>query len=66
MAEAIDESGFEELPVFLRHTEKLSGLPPHHRDPFDRMLVAQALADKLTIVTRDVALRRYRAPIIEA
>lgn len=65
-AQAVAESGFEELPVFLRHAEALADLPMHHRDPFDRMLVAQAPVDGLTIVTRDVALRRYRVPLIAA
>lgn len=66
VAEAVAESGFEELPVRLRHTEALRGLPAHHRDPFDRMLVAQALADGLTIVTRDPVFRRYGAPVLRA
>lgn len=39
--EAVAESGFEELPVRLRHTESLARLPLHHRDPFDRLLIAQ-------------------------
>jgi len=39
-------------------------LPPIHRDPFDRMLVAQALEDGYTIVTRDPAIGRYRAPTL--
>jgi PIN domain nuclease of toxin-antitoxin system len=66
VSDAVAESGFEELPVLLRHAEELSGLPMHHRDPFDRMLVAQATADGLTIVTRDAAIRRYRVPSIMA
>jgi PIN domain nuclease of toxin-antitoxin system len=39
-------------------------LPPHHGDPFDRVLVAQALTEDLTIVTADAALHRYSAPIL--
>lgn len=66
VAEAAAESGFEELPVFLRHAEALTGLPPHHRDPFDRMLVAQALVEGLTIVTRDANFRPYRASLVLA
>lgn len=66
VADAVAESGFEELPVRLRHAEALRDLPAHHRDPFDRMLVAQALVDSLTIVTRDPALRLYDAPLLRA
>ena len=66
VADAMSESGFEELPVLLRHAEELADLPPHHRDPFDRMLVAQARAEGLTLVTRDPALRSYKVPLIAA
>jgi PIN domain nuclease of toxin-antitoxin system len=50
---------FLELPIHLRHVACLRRLPPHHRDPFDRMLVAQALADDLTLVTRDRRILAY-------
>ena len=53
---AVVESGFEELPIRLSHAEHLERLPQHHRDPFDRMLVAQAKAEGLTLVTRDRVL----------
>ena len=66
VAEAIEDSGFEELPLLLRHSEELTGLPMHHRDPFDRMLIAQAKSDRLTIVTRDAGLKAYRVPLIAA
>src|SRR5205823_2494241 len=66
VSDAIDESGFEELPVRLRHAAALVTLPPHHRDPFDRMLVAQALVDGLTIVTRDSAFRAYEVALVQA
>ena len=64
VSEAIEDSGFEELPVYLRHTESLRTLPQHHRDPFDRMLLAQAVADRLTIVTRDAEFKAYGVPMI--
>ena len=48
-----------ELPVHLRHVQRLRKLPTLHRDPFDRMLVAQALADDLTLVTRDQRILAY-------
>ena len=56
--------GFTELPVSLAHTERLMALPPHHADPFDRMLVAQALVEGATIVTHDRAIEPYGAPVI--
>lgn len=56
---AAQETGFEELPVRLRHTARVRGLPPHHRDPFDRMLIAQALEENATLVTPDTAVRAY-------
>jgi len=56
------------LPLALEweHARVAGGLPLHHRDPFDRMLVAQAIVERLTIVTRDEAIRRYPVPIIAA
>ena len=66
VAEAILVSGFEELPVRLRHAEALGRLPPHHRDPFDRMLAAQALAEGLTVVTRDPAFGAYGVRVVRA
>ena len=48
-----------ELPVSLRHTSEIAHLPDHHRDPFDRMLIAQARVDGMTIVSRDRAFTSY-------
>ena len=66
VADAMAESGFEELPVRLHHAEALARLPWHHRDPFDRMLAAQALAEGLTLVTRDRAFRPYGVKLLGA
>ena len=66
VALAVAESGFEELPVRLSHAEVLRALPWHHRDPFDRMLVAQARSEGLTFVTRDRTLRRYGVKLLPA
>ncbi len=57
---------FTELPVTLAHTTTLESLPPHHADPFDRMLVAQALAERATLVSRDRALAQYGVSLIPA
>ncbi len=55
---------FTELPMTLAHTARLQDLEPHHGDPFDRMLVAQALTERATIVSHDRALAPYGAPMI--
>ncbi len=55
---------FTELPMTLAHAASLEMLPSHHGDPFDRMLVAQALAEKATIVSHDRALAPYGARMI--
>lgn len=52
------------LPITLDHIDAMSRLPDHHRDPFDRLLVAQALHEGLTIVTGDEAIARYAAPTL--
>ncbi len=64
--EAATESGFLELPITFRHAEHVTGLPAHHRDPFDRLLIAQAQVEGLTLVTRDPVFGRYPVGIIEA
>lgn len=63
---AVVESGFEELPVRLAHADVVRGLPHHHRDPFDRILVAQAIAERLTLVTRDRELAAYDVKVLAA
>jgi PIN domain nuclease of toxin-antitoxin system len=50
---------FAELPITAGHTRRAGELPPHHRDPFDRVLIAQALSEGLTIVTGDSAFDPY-------
>jgi PIN domain nuclease of toxin-antitoxin system len=53
--------GFDLLPVLPNHCEPLVALPPLHRDPFDRMLIAQARAEHLVLLTRDKAIIGYGA-----
>ena len=55
---------FTELPMALRHAQELERLPLLHKDPFDRMLIAQARVEGATLVTRDRVLERYGVPII--
>lgn len=57
--EAIFDNGFDILPIEPRHTELVSRLPRHHNDPFDRLLIAQALADGLAVVSVDPAFDPY-------
>jgi PIN domain nuclease of toxin-antitoxin system len=65
-ADAIAASGFAELPMLVRHAEVLQELPALHRDPFDRVLVAQALSERLTLVTRDPQVSQYTVRTISA
>ena len=59
LSEEVSRAGFIELPVTFWHGELAAQLPLHHGDPFDRMLVAQAQAEGLVLVTRDRVLRQY-------
>jgi len=64
LEEVLEDYGFLELPVLIRHAEAVKQLPPHHRDPFDRLLVAQANIEELVLVSSDAALKQYNAPIV--
>jgi PIN domain nuclease of toxin-antitoxin system len=64
-SEMVAVTDLDELPVTLRHAEQLLGLPPHHTDPFDRMLVAQAQAERATLVTHDPVFASYDVPILQ-
>lgn len=61
----IENSGFRALPVSARHAAMVTRLPDIHRDPFDRMLVAQALCEPLRLLTADSILRGY-SELVEA
>jgi PIN domain nuclease of toxin-antitoxin system len=66
LVSGIRESGFEELPVRSEHTVSLLRLANHHKDPFDRMLLAQALSEPLHLLTADSILARYSDLVIIA
>ncbi len=66
LEEQLRRRRFVELPLHLRHVRALRDLPPLHRDPFDRMLVAQAVADDLALVSRDTRLERYPVAYVRA
>ena len=59
-------NGIQVLPVKLEHVLALDELPFHHKDPFDRMLIAQAQVERLTLVTGDLRLKAYPVKILEA
>jgi PIN domain nuclease of toxin-antitoxin system len=62
--QCIQACGFTELPVTARHAAAVRDLPPHHGDPFDRMLISQALTEQLRVVTADLAFHTYGVPLI--
>ena len=66
LKEMIVDSGFELMPIDYEHAWQVKDLPPHHRDPFDRLLVTQAKVERLTLVTRDSWLNAYNISILEA
>jgi PIN domain nuclease of toxin-antitoxin system len=66
LPEVLRRTGFELAEVGLGAALRVRALPWHHRDPFDRLLVAQAAEDGYTVVTRDGALDAYGIPILKA
>jgi PIN domain nuclease of toxin-antitoxin system len=64
--EVLDHQSFEMLPVTVEHAHEVGSLPNLHRDPFDRMVIAQARVEGFTVVTRDTVFGKYRIPIIQA
>ena len=62
--DGITAAGFTELPVHFRHTREAVVLPPHHHDPFDRMLVAQARSEGLTLMTHDDRITQYEVAVL--
>jgi PIN domain nuclease of toxin-antitoxin system len=66
LARAVEHLALVPLPIRLEHVRRVQSLPLHHRDPFDRMLIAQAIEEGLTIVTRDRHVRRYDVPVLLA
>lgn len=56
---ALEADGFEELPVRIAHTQHLASLPDLHRDPFDRLIIVQSIAEGRRLVTRDEAMLAY-------
>ena len=65
VAAHLHDEGFDPLSISVAHAALAGGLPPHHRDPFDRMLVAQAQLERLTIVTRDPVFSAYDVEVLQ-
>lgn len=61
----VDRSGFERLVVTFEHAREAARLPPLHGDPFDRMLIAQARLEAMTLATADEQIRRYDVSVLD-
>lgn len=64
LAAAIESSGFVELPVRASHAAGVASLAMHHHDPFDRILIAQAIAEPLKFLTADAVLAQYSDVVV--
>ncbi len=64
LLETMVDRGFSELPVCASDGLRAGALPPHHADPFDRMLIAQAQSEGLTLVTGDARIAAYDVPVL--
>jgi PIN domain nuclease of toxin-antitoxin system len=65
-ATGVDRSGFARLTITFEHAAAAARLPRHHADPFDRMLIAQAVAEGLRLVSADPAIAKYNADVLSA
>lgn len=57
------DNGYQELPITSQHVVTIDGLPPIHKDPFDRLLVAQATVEGITLLTADPLVAQYPGPV---
>jgi PIN domain nuclease of toxin-antitoxin system len=57
------DNGYDELPITSEHAVSLDSLPPIHKDPFDRILIAQSMVEGITLLTADPMVAKYPAPI---
>jgi PIN domain nuclease of toxin-antitoxin system len=61
----VEDSGFARLEITFEHAAEAGQLPPHHQDPFDRMLIAQARLEGLRLMTADHQIKRYRVAVVD-
>ena len=66
MDRVVEDEGFDKLPISLFHGDQAGTLPEFHRDPFDRMLIAQAQAEGLELITVDSEIPKYSVKVIDA
>ncbi|HET6998793.1 MAG TPA: type II toxin-antitoxin system VapC family toxin [Solirubrobacterales bacterium] len=66
VGEALEKQRFATIPVTLDHVLAVESLPRHHRDPFDRMLIAQAQLESMTLITSDRTIRKYPVAVLPA
>ena len=64
LEETLESNRFHQLPISIRHGLIAGSLPRHHDDPFDRMLIAQAQTEHLTIITHDVRMEQYGVSLL--
>jgi len=65
IATLTNAAGFIELPVYAKHTVLVASMPLHHADPFDRLLIAQAMEEPMHLLTTDAQLKQYSGLVIE-
>ena len=61
----LGEQGFEALPITWDHAFEVTHLPDHHRDPFDRLLIAQCRVEEMTFISQDAVARRYDVRVLD-
>lgn len=66
VARAVADGGFEELPITFEHAEAVAELPMHHRDPFDRLIIAVGRVEDLPVVTSDRHFASYDVQLVDA
>lgn len=65
LEDAIEANEFQKLPISIAHSTYIANLPLHHKDPFDRLLIAQAIVEGLTLLTLDTQIHKYSVHIIQ-
>jgi PIN domain nuclease of toxin-antitoxin system len=63
LRQGLRDNGYHELPIFSAHAAAIDMLPPIHKDPFDRLLIAQAAVEGITLLTNDATVAKYPGPI---
>lgn len=66
LEDRLQQNRFELIPVRMRHVRAIESMPHHHRDPFDRMLIAQAQVDGMTLISVDRKMRQYPVSLMPA